>query len=104
VDAYPLEHEDVMKGFIKLTVVAMIGAAVGAIVIETTNAHAKFPARSAAGMTSAARGYADWQSAVSDSFGARLLARGVSSDTFSPNPFEGMDKMQRLPAPPSGYR
>jgi hypothetical protein len=99
-----------MKAIIKLTVAAMIGAAAGAIAAETTYAHMKLPALVTTEATGAVAGYADWQSAISESFGARVLARGGNGDALagaapgaSPNPFEGMDKMQRLPPRPAGY-
>jgi hypothetical protein len=110
IDVTPtFESEDIMKAITKLTVAAMIGAAAGAIAAETTYSHVKL--RVTTDATGAVAGYADWQSAISESFGARVLARGGSGDTLagaapgaSPNPFEGMDKMQRLPPQPAGYR
>jgi hypothetical protein len=98
-----------MKAIIKLTVAAMIGAAAGAIAVETTDAHVKLPAAVVTGTPAPAR-YADWQGATGAAFAARVLARGggagplATAPRAGANPFEGMDKMQHVPARPAGYR
>ena len=94
-----------MRAIAKFTVAALVGAAIGVVAVQTTNAHVKFRVDVARSIdatgTTRPQVYADWQGALTQSFGARFLAHGAPTETFASaalrptmHMFEGMEKMQ----------
>lgn len=97
-----LQQQEQMKTLSRLMIAAVVGMAVGWVAVHTTSAHVKRPVlgadNRAAPLATASPAYSDWQGAIGQSFGARILAPGQPSRTTA-NPFNGMDKMQPLSAP-----
>lgn len=96
-----------MKAITKLTVATLAGAALVAVAVQITYAHVKSPVFvvNKGGVTGAAasKTYADWEGALTQSFGARVLSHGGPTDALaggtsrsSVNPFRGMEKMQSV--------
>jgi hypothetical protein len=99
------DQEDTMKTIAKVTIAALVGAAIGVVAVQTTHAQAKFGVDAVRGIDATgatrAQAYADWQGALTQSFGARFLAHGAPTEAFASaasrptmHVFEGMEKMQ----------
>ena len=97
-----------MKALTKLTVATLAVAAIGAVAVHTIEAHV-ISSVSAQHQDAAtdAKTYADWQSPLGQSFGARFLAQGAPRDAIAGGVpghglslpiFQGLENMQVLPA------
>ncbi len=86
-------------GTVKLAVVALASAALGALAVEAVNANvtSQVQVTSPAAIAERARpkAYADWEAARNQSFGSRMLTTGsFPRPHTSVSAFRGMDKMQ----------
>jgi hypothetical protein len=84
-------------GTVKLAVVALSSAALGALAVEAVNANVTSQVQVTSPATIAERvrpkAYADWEAARNQSFGGRMLGSFPRPHT-SVSAFRGMDKMQ----------
>ena len=94
-----------MRAIAKLTVAALVGAAITAVAVQAIHTHVKLRVDVARDIdatgTIRPQAFADWQGALTQSFGARFLAHGAPTETFAGaasrptmHMFEGMEKMQ----------
>ena len=92
-----------MRAIAKFTVAGLVGAAIGVVAVHTTHTHLKSRVDVVRGTdatgTTRPLAYADWQGALTQSFGARFLAHGAPMETSAVSRptmhmFEGMEKMQ----------
>ncbi len=88
-----------MKEIGKLTVVALLSAAAGGLVVEAVNAEVTSPVQvtGPAAISEQARpkAYADWEAARSRSFASRMRTTGSSAPAHSAV-LKDLDKMQEL--------
>jgi hypothetical protein len=97
-----------MKALTKLTVATLAVAAIGAVAVHTIEAHVISPVTAVhQDAASDAKAYADWQSPLGQSFGARFLTQGAPRDAIAGGVpghglslpiFQGLENMQVLPA------